>query len=109
MKNPFIQGIRPGRNANGIDQARGEEGLDLFQIVNLLLSLQGRETPTVECNLFFPSLTIKGKLDKGGFDESSNRRGRRKSFSRCLLVAEETAVMTTRIRKKNRNDQWRHK
>jgi hypothetical protein len=104
VKNLFIKGIGSGGDANGIDQAGSEEGLNLFQITDLLFSMNRCETSTVETNLFLSLLFVGRKSDERGFNEPSNRKGGWEFFTRDLLVAEETALTTAQIRKKNGND-----
>jgi hypothetical protein len=104
----FIQGIGSGGDTNGIDQARGEAGLSFFEIMNLILSTDCRETSAVKGNLFFTALAIFGDSSKSGFNKGTNGSGRGVAFKRCLLVAEETTVTATYRGKKNRDNEWSH-
>jgi hypothetical protein len=107
-KRLFIEGIRPGGDANGIDQTGGEKGLNFFQITDLIISMDRCETSTVKSNLFFPVFLVVRDFSKRGFDKVSNGRRGRKSFGCCPLITEETAFTAAQIGKKNRKDQWRH-
>jgi hypothetical protein len=56
----FIQGIGSRGDSNGIDQTRSDERLNLFQITNLIIAMDGRETSAIEGNLFFSvSLVVR--------------------------------------------------
>jgi hypothetical protein len=99
-----IQGVGSCGDANGMDQTRSEEGLDFFQITNLIVFMDCGEASTIKSNLFFPILFLRGKSIERGFNKVSDGRGGRESFARSLLIAEETALMATQIRKKNRDN-----
>jgi hypothetical protein len=99
-----IQGIGTGGDADGIDQARGEKGLNLFQITNLILSTDCCKASTIKGTLFSSVLFFVRDPFKRIFDKVLYGGGRRESFRRCPLIAEETAFATPRIGKENRND-----
>jgi hypothetical protein len=44
-KSLFVQGIGPGGDANGINLTGGDERMNLFEIANLILRMDGREAP----------------------------------------------------------------
>jgi hypothetical protein len=93
----FIQGIGTGGDAEGIDHSRKEERPNLFQISNLVISMDCCKTSAIEGNLSFPKLFLRGESVKRGFDKASNGGGREGSRSCCLLITEETALPTTQI------------
>jgi hypothetical protein len=80
--------------------------LDLLQIMNLIIPMDGCKTSPVKSNLSFPGFLIVRNLVQRGFNEVTNGRGRRKPFARSPLIAEETAVTATYSGKKNGYDQW---
>ena len=98
----FIQGIGPGGDTNGIDQTGSEEGLNFFEIANLIVFMNCRETSAIEGNLFFPALIIVRDSTKRIFNKAMNKRGGRKPFARSLLIAEKTTLTATYSGKKNR-------
>ena len=53
-ENRVTQGVRPGRNADGINPSGSKERLNLLQIRDLIFLIHRRETSSVEGNLFFP-------------------------------------------------------
>jgi hypothetical protein len=100
----FIQGIGSGGDPNGIDQTRSDEGLSLFQITNLIIPMDGRETSAIEGNLFFSVLLVERDLDQRDLNKMMNGSRRGKPFVRGLLIAEETTAKATHRGKKNRED-----
>jgi hypothetical protein len=102
----FIQGIGSGGDTDGIDQTRCEKGLNFFEIANLIIPMDGRETPPVKGNLFSPVIFLRGKSIERGFNKAMNKRGRGEPLARSLLIAEETTLTTTYGWKKNGYDQW---
>jgi hypothetical protein len=101
----FIQGIGSRRDTNGIDQTRSEKGLNFLEIANLIIPMDGRETPPVKGNLFSPVIFFRGKSIERGFNKAMNKRGRGEPLARSLLIAEETTLTTTYGGKKNGYDQ----
>src|SRR4030043_1884677 len=101
----FIQGIRSRGDTDGIDQTGSEERLDFFEIADLILPMDRRETSAVKSNLFFPGFLIVRNLDQGGFNKVTKGRRRREPFARSPLIAEETAVTATYRGKKKGDDQ----
>jgi hypothetical protein len=104
----FIQGIRSGGDANGIDQTRIEKGLNFLQIANLIVPMDCCETSAVKSDLSLPVFLIVSDSDERGFDKVSNGRGGWKPFGSCPLIAEETAFTAAQIWEKNRNDERNH-
>jgi hypothetical protein len=96
-ENLFIQSIGSSGDANGIDEARSEEGLDLFQITNLIIFMDCCEASTIEGNLFFPILFLRWESIERGFNKVSNRRGGGESSARSLLIAEEATLTAAQI------------
>src|SRR5512136_340917 len=93
----LIQGIRPGGDANGIDQTRTDERLNFFQITSLIVSMDCRETPAIESDLFLRVFLTVRDFSQRGFDKVSNGRGGREPFGGCLLIAEETAFTASQV------------
>jgi hypothetical protein len=63
-KNLFTEGIRPGRNADGINAAGGKIRLNFIQAGNLVFWLHGRETASVKGHLPFSVPMSRGDLLK---------------------------------------------
>jgi hypothetical protein len=69
-----------------------EEGLNLFEITDLIVFVDGGKAPTVESNLFFSFLSIRRKFIEGVLNETWNGRWGRNFCSYRLLVTEETLL-----------------
>jgi len=103
-ENLFTEGVRAGRNADGINTPGSKERLNLLQIRDLIFRIHGRETSSVEGHLFFSVPVTRKDLLKRRVDEPAERGGIGASGSRRLLVAEEALPAAIGIRKEDGDD-----